>query len=230
MKRYLLFLTTIIFIFSGTVRADNVYFDWPIPVDLYDPYSFDRPLGAGVSGDHSGEDVALNPGTSIGAVGDGTIKLYKKNGGCDGGGYRGYGMLYAVAHHSLNRLIRIPIGVNTSTIIGDFSFVYGHISNYEDISDSNSSYTGIEINSSYRTISINSRQIIGFIAPDDVPENENEYCHLLNYNGDGAEHLHLGAVSGHIGEPYVISGYGYPGPYSAPSPGNCRFSHRGLCG
>lgn len=39
MKRYLLFLTSIIFIFSGAVRADNVYFDWPIPAGSYDPYS-----------------------------------------------------------------------------------------------------------------------------------------------------------------------------------------------
>lgn len=194
MKKIALYLIFLLFGFCGVSGAENVYFDWPIAVDGFNPYSFTstsypngRSLG---TASHSGEDINLITGTTISSIGDGLGVKYQKNGGCTTP-YCGYGALYAVVQYSLDREvgIKIPFGHQTYTISKDFTFVYGHIFNEQYPGVPNTPTTGIQIlDGENRTINFGRGSTIGWVAPHTTDGASDDL------NGDGAEHLHIGCA------------------------------------
>lgn len=93
----------------GYEEDEIAYFDYPINCFQYDPYSFNgRNLGvASLNGRHAGEDVNLLESETINVVGKGSLRTYKQ----DGSYPNGYGELYGVSTHKLNRNLKVVVGM-----------------------------------------------------------------------------------------------------------------------
>ncbi len=190
-------------VFPVYSQTQNVYLDWPIAVEGYNPYAFGRPLGVYSSFNqkyHTGEDIRLVAGTEIQSIGDGLLKRYQTNGGgtssCP---YVGYGKLYAIIQYSLNRPLKVPVGVSDVTTSSDFTMSFGHILDEQDPNNPDGPSTGIPIlDGGNRDLNFSRGQTIGWVAPHTGD------CNSDDLNGDGAEHLHHGTIPGLDN---LVSGY-----------------------
>jgi murein DD-endopeptidase MepM/ murein hydrolase activator NlpD len=135
---------------------------------------------------HLGEDINLTEGTAIRAIADGKILEYRNA--------TGYGNLVVIIEHEVDATVFNDNSfhfyngqMKTKTLTGNkFCAIYGHLRK-GNLSWSKGNY-------------VSKGDIIGYVEND-------------VYNGDGAEHLHLGIFAGENPNTWAFCGYKSNGTY-----------------
>lgn len=165
--------------------ANDPWNKYQFPVTPYSPGSYNR-RSFYYDNTHLGEDIDLAEGTAIHAIADGKIIEYRSA--------SGYGNLVVVIEHKLydniynNNTFHFYDGqIKSKTLIGDkFCSISGHLKKGQlTLSKGDSVSKG---------------DIIGYVEND-------------LYNGDGAEHLHLGIYAGENPNTWAWCGYKSSGTY-----------------
>ena len=117
------------------------------------------------AGNHLGWDIELAEGTPVYPLGCGIVRVARSA--------QGYGTLVVVIEHRLDRLIRLPNGNGEYVFVDRFLSIYGHLR-------PTSEFGGRGI--------AHALHVGDLVAPSTLIG----YVENGQYNGDGAEHLHLG--------------------------------------
>lgn len=182
----LLFLLSLVVssAWSATLR-------YPVDTGLYVPGSYaSRYFFAGY--DHLGEDINLAEGTSVKAIGSGTIVVYRPS--------SGYGELAVVIEHDLGKEYAFINAYGKIVVTRKILSIYGHLRTKKNRNDSQglSWREGQEVNIG---------DVVGYVNNSSYPDGQSS-----DPNGDGLEHLHLGIrLSGKSSAEQADPGYWFRG-------------------
>lgn len=137
-------------------------FQYPVPEVMYEPGSY-AGRGFYLDGVHLGEDIKLDEGMGIRNVAKGWLRFY--------GPATGYGDLVAVVEHEFPEEIEFVTGRGERRRSKFLMSIYGHIRKGRLRGEDD---LGLQVGQC-----IQAGAFLGFVNSD-------------AYNGDGAEHLHLG--------------------------------------
>ncbi len=163
------------FVYS-IIFTNGIAFSWEHPVWPYTPGSYDG-RSFFYDQDHLGEDIKLDEGVPVRAIGDGIIKVYRSA--------EGYGELVVVIEHDLGRTYAFEDAYGNIVESRHILSICGHLRKSSERNGNGLNWREGQTISSGSVGTLNT--IIGYVNNSSHPDGGNP-----DPNGDGLEHLHMG--------------------------------------